>query len=56
MEENHKRRVWRGRRELEIKFGERFLHVRVWKAIGKQWDFFKTKISFAVGSGSKVKF
>ena len=24
--------------------------VRVWKEIGKQWDFFNTKISFAVGN------
>ncbi|RVW81731.1 hypothetical protein CK203_049514 [Vitis vinifera] len=30
--------------------------VGVWKVIGKQWDFFKTKISFAVSNGKKVKF
>ncbi|RVX14544.1 hypothetical protein CK203_017114 [Vitis vinifera] len=24
--------------------------VRVWKAIRKQWDFFKTMVSFAMGS------
>ena len=26
--------------------------VGVWKVMGKQWDFLKTKISFSVGSGS----
>ena len=30
--------------------------VGVWKAIGKQWDIasFKTKVSFAMGSESRV--
>ena len=30
--------------------------VRVWKAIRKQWDFFKTMVSFAMGSRSRMKF
>lgn len=30
--------------------------VGLWKAIGKQWDFLDTNVSFVVGSGNRVKF
>ena len=30
--------------------------VGVWKDIGKVWDYFNMKISFAVGNRSRMKF
>ena len=52
-----------GRKLIRGKFGEEEggwrsdmlrdpYRVGVWKVMGKQWDFLKTKISLAVGSGS----